>query len=317
MKILLTIDGSYHSDNAVEMFLTMAWPPDSEVRILTVAPRLHEVPGLTAINRMSEQAYRALEVDIAKVLQEAKEKISQKFGAARVTTLLKEGPPADVIVQEARTWPADMIVMGSHGTSGYNENWLGGVTTSVVNHAPCSVQVINFINTASIDMKERKKQPPEEERRFLVAVNDSPNSRAVLDEVLSRPWAPNSTFQILSVVREPKSLVHSRFFKDPEIDENHRKVYAAQKAQAEALVTDYAGKLDAKFGKGKVPHHVLEGSVRNLILQIAQDWGADMIILGAHDRDKSILEHFLGSTARAVLNNANCSVELVRTRRSS
>ena len=59
-------------------------------------------------------------------------------------------------------------------------------------------------------------------------------------------------------------------------------------------------------------YHVLEGNVRSLILQIAQDWPADLIVLGAHGQDKSIMEHFLGSVARAVVGNAMCSVEIIR-----
>ena len=78
------------------------------------------------------------------------------------------------------------------------------------------------------------------------------------------------------------------------------------------MVKEVAQKLEDKFGKGKVTFHVLEGNVRSLILQMAQDWPADLIVIGAHGQDKSILEHFLGSVARAVVSNAMCSVEIVR-----
>lgn len=312
MKILLTVDGSFHSDNAVSMFLTEAWPADTQVRILTVSPRQRTFGHL---NMYADQALEALHIDIQKVLAETKEQVAQKFGADKVQTVLQEGPAADMILREAKDWGADMIIMGAHGTSGYDQG-LGSVTMAVINHAPCSVQVLNYVTEEAIDIKEKEHVPDEDERRFLLAVNDSPNGRAVLDEVLSREWPADARFQVLSVVQEPKGLAHSKYFKAAQIDEEHKKMYAAQKARAERLVADYAEKLDAKFGKGKVPHHVLEGNVRSLILQVAQDRGADMIMLGAHDRDKSILEHFLGSVARAVVENADCSVEIVRPRAS-
>jgi nucleotide-binding universal stress UspA family protein len=55
-----------------------------------------------------------------------------------------------VIVEEASTWSADLIVMGSHGYTGLTRLLLGSVASYVVNHAPCSVEVAR--------KKEKKKK---------------------------------------------------------------------------------------------------------------------------------------------------------------
>ena len=47
-----------------------------------------------------------------------------------------------MIVDEAKDWPADLIVVGSHGYSGVKRWLLGSVAQSVVSHAPCSVEVV-------------------------------------------------------------------------------------------------------------------------------------------------------------------------------
>ncbi|CAN5481330.1 hypothetical protein BH11CYA1_BH11CYA1_49290 [soil metagenome] len=117
---------------------------------------------------------------------------------------------------------------------------------------------------------------------------------------------------MLSVVAEPKSVFHSRFFEDPKIGAAKQKLYELQKQNLENLVKDAGTKLEAKFCKDKVTYHVLEGNIASLILQIAQDWNADMILLGAHDRDLNVVEHFLGSVAQRVVSNADCSIEIVR-----
>jgi nucleotide-binding universal stress UspA family protein len=337
MRILLSIDGSAHSDNAVNLFLGQVWPPDSEVRIVTVSPNFQPL-RLGGVSTMATTAFQALKTDISKVLDETRRKVAEKFGESKVTTDFKEQSQshvADVIVRDAIEWRADLIVMGKHGASGYNEESplraaeeallpatgtfdaasIGSVAAGVLNHAPCSVQIINFITSTATEMDERKKLPSQDETRFLLAVNDSPSARAVIDEVVARPWLPASNFQVIAVVEEPKSLVHSKIYKDPEVDAAHKQAYTAQKAELEKLTKSYADEIKQKTGKKVVEHHVLEGNVRSCILQIAQDWGADMIMLGAHDRDKSIMEHFLGSVARAVVDNADCSVEVVRRKK--
>ena len=330
MRVLIAIDGSYHSDNAIEAVLTQPWPLDCQVMLMTVAPRLHTVGGMGSIDALAARAHDALDQDIQKLLADTKDKLSAKFGEKNVSSNFREADDdvAVEIIDLATNWGADLIVMGSHGTTGYDTESLvnvigsafpiyvpqGGTTVKVMNHAPCSVQIINWLGSYAIE-KKGKRHLPLEEARYLVPVNDSPNSRAIIDHIISRPWVPESTFQILSVIEEPKSVFHSTLFKDPVIDQAHKQIYAARKAAAEKLVAEFGGKLSAKFGKDKVTYHVLEGHVRSLICQIAQDWPADMIIIGAHDRDKSIFEHFLGSVARAVVQNADCSIEIVRLRK--
>jgi len=293
----------------------------------------------SGINTMAATAFRALESDIGNSLNATRQKVAAKFGESKVTVNSQEQSQshvAEIIVQQAREWRADLIVMGAHGESGYNEDspvlafkqmlnptpgtfdagTIGSVAAGVLNHAPCSVQIINFITSAATEKDERKHLPSQDDSRFLLAINDSPSARAVIDEVLARPWLPTSIFQLIAVVEEPKSIVHSKLWKDPEIDTAHKQIYATQKAQLEKLTEAYANEIKQKLGKVVVEHHVLEGNVRSCILQIAQDWGADMIMLGAHDRDKSLWEHFLGSVARAVVDNADCSIEVVRPRKN-
>lgn len=313
MKILFATDGSYHSDNALQHILAQPWPENSQCKVLTVPAPFGGGFTLGGIGPMAATAESALMADLQKMLAEAEDKLAEKFGKQSVSRQLQEGHPARTIIDTAVGWGADLIVMGSHGTSGYNDDMLGGTTVKVANHAPCSVQIIADFTSASIDKKTKKKMPLEE-ARLLLAIHDSPHSAAVVDEVLSRPFPPETLFQVLAVVPEPKPMIHSRFFKDPAIDKAHKAAYSALKTQLENLVKQAADKLIAKFGKDKVTDHVLEGNVPSLILQIAQDWPADMILIGAHGQDKDFLDHFMGSVPENVVKNAECSVEIVRKR---
>lgn len=52
------------------------------------------------------------------------------------------GSPADEIVKSARMWPADLIVIGSHGRSGLDRVLIGSVAEAVTRRAPCPVLVV-------------------------------------------------------------------------------------------------------------------------------------------------------------------------------
>jgi nucleotide-binding universal stress UspA family protein len=52
------------------------------------------------------------------------------------------GPPNQVIVEEAERWGAELIVMGSRGLGAWNRLLLGSVSSAVVHHAKCSVEVV-------------------------------------------------------------------------------------------------------------------------------------------------------------------------------
>ena len=53
------------------------------------------------------------------------------------------GSPGRTICTLAKTWAADLIVVGSHGRKGISELFLGSVSNYVMHHAPCSVLVVD------------------------------------------------------------------------------------------------------------------------------------------------------------------------------
>ena len=52
------------------------------------------------------------------------------------------GRPAQFIVDAAKEFEADMIIVGSHGRGFWGKLTLGSVSDAVVHHAPCSVLVV-------------------------------------------------------------------------------------------------------------------------------------------------------------------------------
>lgn len=70
--------------------------------------------------------------------------------------------------------------------------------------------------------------------------------------------------------------------------------------------------LGERIGVPATDQHVLQGNTRGEILHLAEEIGADLIVLGSHGRQG--IQRLLGSTANAVLHGAPCDVLAVRIR---
>ena len=144
MKVILALDGSPHSHEALVEFARQPWPDDTEVQILTVIhpsiPLVME-PTLVVAAAHVQQAGE-LRDQAPALVEAASTLIRDAAPAIAVTTNIVEGVPADMIVQEAHDWAADLIVLGSHGYGRMRRMVLGSVASAVVAKAPCSVQVV-------------------------------------------------------------------------------------------------------------------------------------------------------------------------------
>lgn len=145
MKILLAIDGSSCSDVAVRNVANKPWPVGSEVKILSV---VEPVP-LPAIESWvpPENYIEALEIagddQGRRIVNKAAEQVREAQGdKLRVSTEIVRGHPKHAIIDEADSWGADLVLLGSHGYRGLTRLWLGSVSQAVASHAKCSVGII-------------------------------------------------------------------------------------------------------------------------------------------------------------------------------
>jgi nucleotide-binding universal stress UspA family protein len=142
--------------------------------------------------------------------------------------------------------------------------------------------------------------------KILLAVDESKYSEAAIQAVLARSRPQDTEVRVLHVL-EPPSLLLGREMGgyDPELEV----VWNALRGQAKALVEKTAAKLRAS-GFNVTPA-LEEGDPKSKIIDVANEWKADLIVLGSHGRTG--LERFLmGSVADSVARHAECSVEIVR-----
>lgn len=151
LKILVAIDGSEYGQRALEEVARIPWPAASEIRVISAAemPFFPSAEFGTLPRQYYEELEQATRDRARKVVEEAVGQLRKALSSPSEATnpLAVEGeflfaPPREAIVDEARRWGADWIVLGSHGYRGYQRFLLGSVSQSVAAHAPCSVLIV-------------------------------------------------------------------------------------------------------------------------------------------------------------------------------
>ena len=155
MRILLAVDDSPHSAAASKSVLERPWPEGSTVRVLCVIQT--HLPVSVANGGVALHNYRALTDSLLKTAKEFVDLTAVKLEilGLSIETCVREGDPRTEIVEEAKEWGADLIVVGSHGRTGIAHWLLGSVAAHVVRHAPCSVEVARSHPVAALNDAER------------------------------------------------------------------------------------------------------------------------------------------------------------------
>lgn len=147
MRILIGVDGSPYSDAAVEDVAQRRWPAGTEILVvhayeLPVAP----TPEVWALPpEYFEELDRAVRTQSDAIIEAAVQKLKASLGTAlEIKSKAILGSPKRVILNEADSWKADLIVVGSHGYPTWERLLLGSVSQAVVSHAKCSVEVVKL-----------------------------------------------------------------------------------------------------------------------------------------------------------------------------
>ena len=138
--IIVGVDGSTHSERALEWAVQEAAIRQVPLKVITVFRRAVSHWGAGAISDPQEDTVAAQAREAA---QDATDKALALAGDARPKSVTVEafgGIPAEELVNASRD--ADMIVVGSRGAGGFARLLLGSVGSQVVHHAHCPIVII-------------------------------------------------------------------------------------------------------------------------------------------------------------------------------
>jgi nucleotide-binding universal stress UspA family protein len=206
---------------------------------------------------------------------------------------IMRGDPRWLITYEARTWPADLILIRAHNRSNFRSWMLGSVAKAVVRDAPCTVEVVR---AAKFDLSGNRNG----HMKILLATDGSEHSRAAARAVARQSWPDGAEIKVMSMVNP---LVYSMeeigLCKGGGTDRAHRAINDA----AEIL----------KGAGARITGEVIADRPVKRILDEARDWGADIVVVGTRDR-RGLRRLISGSVSEAVASRAHCSVKVVRAR---
>ena len=289
MKLLIAVDSAISTDVLVGAIGVRPWPDGTTAHVLSVV----------ADADVSEELWRE-EGYAKRAVQREMERRGEQITALSVERLREIGIPAEVVVARgdarflipffARKWSSDLIFVRAHVRTDYVHWMLGSVARAVVETAPCTVQIVR---DAGVD----HGQTLDSSRRVLLATDGSKTSAQAARAVAARPWPEGSEFRVISV-EEPWTI------KSKVRDER-----GAQEAVNSAEQVLASAGLNATVA-------VLSGNTKEAILQEAQRWAAELIVVGSHGR-RGFRRFLLGSVSEAVAMNAHCSVVVVRAPRKT
>jgi nucleotide-binding universal stress UspA family protein len=149
MKILLATDGTECSQKAVYSVANRPWPRNGQIGIISVA-QLLTLETQTTTSLLCSPYPTSL---VESVWEEARKRAQDAVADARKTLTAAGlniwdgeatpvGDPRSFILDAAKAWGADLIVLGSHGRHGWDRLLIGSVAEAVALHAHCSVEVV-------------------------------------------------------------------------------------------------------------------------------------------------------------------------------
>ena len=306
MKVLIGFDGSECAEAALHDLRLAGLPEDVEAVVLTVANVWlppEPAPGVELAVKVTPQA-------VTRARKEAEDQVAEAHRvAARGVSLLRElfplwsiraeavaDSPGWAIIGMAREWEADLVVVGATGRSGFDRVALGSVSQKVVTESPCSVRVARNTGRTS-------EQPP----RILIALDGSENSERLIDAIVQRQWPAGTQVRLLTAVDEKITTAifeppaHLRNWLDAS-DEDPLAWVARMLASYRTRLENHALLVDTL---------VNHGDPRKLLLDEAENWPADSIMIGA--KGHRFLERvMIGSVSTSITARALCSVEVVR-----
>jgi nucleotide-binding universal stress UspA family protein len=281
MKLLIAVDSAISTEVIVGAVGVRSWPDGTTAHVLSVVVDA-DVP---------EEVWREEGYGKRAVRREM-ERRGEQINALAVERLKEVGIPAEVVVTRgdprqlipffARKWSSDLIFVRAHVRKDLAHWMLGSVARAVVTTAPCTVQIVR-------DPGEDRALSLDSGWRVLLATDGSETSAAATRALAARPWPEGSEFRVVSV-EEPWVLKPSRA-------RSLEAISSAEQVLASAGL--------------KATGAVLSGNAKEAILDEAQRWAADLIVVGSHGR-RGFKRLLLGSVSEAVAMNAHCSVVVVR-----
>ncbi len=142
-RILVPIDGSPTSDKGLDEAIRLAKLTGARLRLIHVVDDLSIMLGMEGYAGYTAEMFSSLRAAGAAVIEAGRARVAA--AGVNVETVLHEsleGPVPDLVIADARSWNADLIVLGTHGRRGMRRMVLGSSAEQLLRAAPVPVLLV-------------------------------------------------------------------------------------------------------------------------------------------------------------------------------
>jgi nucleotide-binding universal stress UspA family protein len=294
--ILAPTDLSDIARRAVDCSLTLARLHEAEVELTYVIEPLLAGPAAPAVEPgeagMDSRRRERLQSALAELARPAQAR------GVRARPVLLEGGVVSEVLARARSWPADLVVMGTHGRGGFERWVLGSVTEKVLRRAPCPVL------TVPPDAPGVPASGSTLFRRIVCPVDFSPASVGALRYGLGLAAEPGVDITVVHVLEWLVEDDTARRLAGFDVPEFRQHLLEDARERLEALVARESSLANPPR------QEVVSGRTWREILRIAGEREADLVVMGVRGRNPVDLAIF-GSTTNHVVRSARCPVLVI------
>jgi len=316
-KLLVPLDGSEFAEAAISLAMGVGERTGAAIELAavhepTLRPGLIEdVGGLDAAtlgvlspvgHELNEEVWTALEERLRRYLDEAADRVRDRFGGT-VTTKLLEGLPVEALQARIQEADIDLVVMTTHGRGGLSRVWLGSVADGLVRR--CDRPVL--LRRPEGDGVEVRPWPGA--RRVLVPLDGSELAESILDDVVTFADLTGATCTLVTIVIPPIEPGSPYMAQASDVFDQ-----LLQEAESSAIeyLDGVADRLRTR-GVTVETHTVVQVQPHGAILTLAEETDADLIAMATHGRS-GLRRMVLGSVGDKVLRGADVPVLLKRPR---
>jgi nucleotide-binding universal stress UspA family protein len=290
--ILCPVDLSPFSKRALVHAAVLAGWYEAKLTTLHVdplVPVLYGFPDVAAVPSGSPDSDR-VRAEVERFVQAA-------VAPQPAQIVVRTGAPAPQILQYAAEVTTDLLVLGTHGRSGFERLMLGSVTEKVLRKASCPVLTV-----------PRDVAAPQEAplfKRILCGVDFSKASERASAHAVSLAQEAKGSLMLLYVA-EPAPEEPLFRYEGIDAPERRQRVFAEARSRLEKLVPEAARnwcEVELRLACGK-PYRE--------ILRIATEEHADLVVLGMHGHN-ALDEMVFGSTTQHVSRRAPCPLLTIRS----
>lgn len=268
------------------------WPRGTQARVLSVVEDEAVSPEVCREAGYSVDAVRREMRRRGELITALTVGPLRRLGIAAEVAIMR-GDPQWLIMQEAGKWPADLILIRAHNRTDSRDWMLGSVAKRVVRDAPCSVEVVRAV-------KDDHSVVANGHMKILLATDGSEHSVAAARAVAAQPWPEGTEVKVMSTVNPLLySIEEIGLYDGGGTDRARRAIGDAAQILASAGV--------------KTSAEVFAGRPNRRISREAEEWGADLVVVGTEDR-RGLRRLLRGSVSETVASRAPCSVKVVRAR---